>query len=202
VSHLTLDTGGIVVLSVKKLAAAITPPELPLDADGNWRAAEVVAGSEFPPDFRGMIERYGSGAFFQGHLTVFNPLTVEGQALIKHTLDTYRPFRDETYPLPYPLHPERPGLLPWGRDDNGGGYFWLTKGKPDRWPVVYLAHGSEGFPVLLPVNVTTLLAGIAVDRFEELARPDDPMTEELRVFTPGRSQAEVARELPSDRKGK
>jgi hypothetical protein len=45
------------------------------------------------------------------------------------------------------------------------------------------------------VNVTTFLAGFAVDRFEALARSDDPMTEDMRVFTPGRSQAEVAREL-------
>jgi hypothetical protein len=60
---------------------------------------------------------------------------------------------------------------------------------------VYLAHASEGFPVQLAVNVTTFLAGFAVDRFERLARTDDPMTEEMRVFTRGRSQAEVAGEL-------
>lgn len=189
-------------MSVKKLLALIAPPESPLDAVGNWNAAEIVAGTEFPADFRGLIERYGTGAFFQGHLTVFNPLTIEGQALIKHTLDIYRPFRNETHPLPFALHPERPGLLPWGRDDNGGGYFWLTKGKIERWPVVYLGHASEGFPVQLPVNVTTFLSGFALDRFEALAHPDDPMTEEMRIFTPGRSQAEVSRELLKARKAK
>jgi hypothetical protein len=182
-------------MSLKKLVAVIPPPKKPLDCEGNWRAAEIVAGAQFPPDFRDLIGRYGTGAFFQGHLTLFNPLTLEGQACMKHTLEVYAPFRSETRPLPLPLHPERPGLLPWGRDDNGGGYFWLTKGKPERWPVVYLAHGSEGYPLQLPVNVTTFLEGFAVDRFEALARSDDPMTEEMRVFTPGRSQAEVAREL-------
>jgi hypothetical protein len=53
--------------------------------------------------------------------------------------------------------------------------------------------------VELPVDVTTFLAEYARDEFAELARPDDPMTERMRVFTPGRSQAEVARELLKDK---
>ncbi len=190
-------------MSVKKLVAVIAPPESPRDAEGNWRAAEIVAGTEFPPDFRDLIGRYGSGEFFCGHLKLFNLLTLEGQAGIRQTLVIYQSFRTETYnPLPIPLHPERPGLLPWGMDENGSGYFWLTKGKPERWPIVYLGHASEGFPVQLPVNVTTFLAGLAVDRFEKLARSNDPMTDELRVFTPARSQAEIAREWNKGRKNK
>jgi hypothetical protein len=64
-------------MSLKKLVAVIPPPKKPLDCEGNWRGAEIVARAQFPPDFRDLIGRYGTGAFFQGHLTLFNPLTLE-----------------------------------------------------------------------------------------------------------------------------
>src|SRR5690242_11570565 len=118
-------------MSITKLVAMITPPKSPLDSEGNWRAAEIVVGAEFPSDFQQLISRYGSGAFFRGFLRVFNPLTVEGCACIKQSTDIYRKFRDGLFPLPIPVHPDKPGLLPWGSDDNGNGYFWLTKGKPE-----------------------------------------------------------------------
>ena len=51
-------------------------------------------------------------------------------------------------------------------------------------------------------DITSFLDGYAMDRFEELARPEEPFTQAERVFTPGRSQAEVARELLKDRKSK
>jgi hypothetical protein len=54
----------------------------------------------------------------------------------------------------------------------------------------------------LRTDITGFLAGYATDRFEALVQPDDPFTEEMRVFTPGRSQAEVAKALLKDRKNK
>lgn len=189
-------------MPIKQLVALIAPPKKPLDSEGNWRAAEVVVGAAFPPDFRELITRYGTGAFFRGFLTVYNPLTVEGLACIKQDEKIYRMNREGLYPCPFPIHPDSPGLLPWGRDENGNGYFWLTKGKPEKWSVVFLGHGHEDQPLQFRTDITGFLAGYATDKFKELARPEEPFTEEEQVFTPGRSQAEVASELVKGLKGK
>src|SRR6516225_928951 len=100
-------------MPIKQLAALIAPPKIPLDNEGNWRAAEVVIGASFPSDFLDLIIRYGTGAFFRGHLMVYNPLTVEGLACIKQDERRYRQYREWLYPLQLPVHPEVPGLLPW-----------------------------------------------------------------------------------------
>jgi len=189
-------------MAIKQLAALITPPASPLDCEGNWYAAEIVVGATYPADFRALIAAYGSGAFFRGHLTVYNPLTVGGLAGIKQAERFCRQHREGLYPLPLAVHPDTPGLLPWGGDENGNTYCWLTKGKPDKWPVVFLGHGHESHPVQLRTDITGFLAGYATDKFPELAQPDDPMSEAMQVFTPGRSQAEIAGELLKARKGK
>ena len=189
-------------MSIKQLVALIAPPLNPVDNEGNWRAAEIIVGIEFPPDFRDLIARYGSGAFFNGYLTIYNPLTVGGLACIKQAENFHRSYRTGLFPLPLPVHPDRPGLLAWGGDKNGNDYCWLTKGKPEKWPVVFLAHGSESHPVQLPKGVTGFLTGFATDRFEVLARPEEPFTAEERIFTPGRSPAEVYKELRKNRDDK
>jgi len=189
-------------MPIKQLAALIAAPKKPLDHEGNWRAAEIVVGAEFPPDFRDLITHYGTGAFFRGFLTVYNPLTVEGLARIKQDEKRCRDQREGLYPCPFPIHPEIPGLLPWGRDENGNGYFWLTKGKPEKWPVVFLGHGYEDQPVQFRTDITGFLVRYATDKFEALVQPGDPMTHAMRVFTPGRSQGEVARKLLKTRTGR
>jgi hypothetical protein len=177
-------------MPITQLLTLIPPPAAPVDNEGNWRATEIVVGTDYPGDFRELITRYGTGAFFQGHLTVFNPLTVGGLAFIKQAERNLRRYREGPYPLPLPVHPEAPGLLPWGHDENGNDYCWLTKGKPEKWPVVYVGHGHASHPLQFQTDITGFLVGYATDRLEALVQPDDPMTEAMRVFTPGRSQAD------------
>ncbi len=171
-------------MALRDLVRLVSPPATPFEAEGNWYAARIVAGSEFPPDFEELISHYGSGAFFQTFLKVYNPLSVSGLAGMKQSERVYQQLRTGLYPLPLPVHPEKPGLLFWGSDENGGGYAWLTKGKPDKWPVVYLGHGSEEHPLQYRMTITSFLAGYAVDRFPELVPGGDAMTDEMRVFTP------------------
>jgi hypothetical protein len=188
-------------MSIKQLVALIAPPTAPVDNEGNWRAAEIVVGAEYPADFRDLITLYGTGTFFQGHLKVYNPLTVGGLACIKEDEDTCRSNQEDVYSCPLPIHPDAPGLLPWGRDENGDGYFWLTEGKPEKWPVVVLRHGREDRPLQFRVDIT----GFATDKFKKLVTPGAPMTEAMRVFRPGRSQVEDARlaaEASKRRKGR
>src|SRR5262245_10120505 len=120
-------------MPIKQLVALIAPPKNPVDNSWSWDGAEIVVGAQFPQDFRDLIGQYGSGAFFRGFLTVFNPLTVSGLAQIKQAERQYRFNRESLKLLPLPVHPDTPGLLPWGSDDNGNGFCWLTKGKPTKW---------------------------------------------------------------------
>ncbi|HKB40173.1 MAG TPA: SMI1/KNR4 family protein [Gemmataceae bacterium] len=186
-------------MPIKQLLALIAPPARPVDNEGNWQAAEIVVGAEYPPDFRDLITRYGTGAFFQGHLKVFNPLTIVGLALIKQNERYLRQHWEGPYALPLPVHPEAPGLLPWGHDENGNDYCWLTKGRPEKWPVVFLGHGQACHPFQFRTDITGFLAGYATDTFKELIQPDAPMTEAMREFTRGRSAAEDARLAAKDR---
>ncbi|HYH68605.1 MAG TPA: SMI1/KNR4 family protein [Urbifossiella sp.] len=189
-------------MPIKHLLALIAPPPTPVSNEGDWGAAEIVVGAKYPTDFRDLIGRYGSGAFFQGHLTVYNPLTLEGLAWIKKLERILRPKRERLNPLPLAVHPDTPGLLVWGGDENGNCYAWYTKGKLDKWPVVVLEHGYDSRPLELTTDITGFLAGYATDKFAQLVQPGQPMTEEMRVFTPGRNQGEVARARIQCRKNK
>jgi hypothetical protein len=163
-------------MPLKELVAVVAPPQAPHDTEGHWASAAYLYGTEFPTDFRGLITKYGSGRFFRGHLDVFNPLTLAGHASLKAVLRMCA-----GWPLPLDVHPASPGLLPWGRDENGNTYCWLTKGKPDRWPVVYLHHGSESEPRKFPMDVTGFLARLCAN---ELNLTDQPYRDNDRVFTP------------------
>ena len=36
----------------------------------------------------------------------------------------------------YNAFPTKPGLLPWGEDDNGCTMYWLVEGPPNDWPII------------------------------------------------------------------
>lgn len=182
-------------MAITELVTIVPPPKAPIDAEGDWVSAEVVVGTLYPTDFKQLIARYGSGRFFfDGHLEVFNPLTLAGLARLKTVEKMLRLQRDGGFGCTLPIYPEKGGLLPWGWDENGNTYTWLTKGKADKWPVVFLGHGYEDRPLQFRTDVTGFLVGYATDRFKQLVQPDDPFTDDARTFTRGRNQAEVARQ--------
>jgi hypothetical protein len=181
-------------MPIKELLALVRPPKDPIDTQGDWGSVEIVVETVYPSDFKELISRYGSGRFFfDGHLEVFNPLTIAGLTRIKTVQKQFKAGREGGSGWSLPIHPEKGGLLPWGWDENGNRYAWLTKGKPDQWPVVFLGHGCEGKPLQFPTDITGFLAGYATDRFKQLLQPGEPFTDEVRTFMPGRNQQEVAR---------
>lgn len=171
-------------MPIEELVAVVPPPKKPLDNEGDWESAAFLVGADFPPDFRDLIARYGSGRFFEGYLVVFNPLTLRGQASFKLLQEMCSTWREGPRPLPLDVHPKRPGLLPWGRDENGNSYCWLTRGKPERWPVVYLQHGWESQPKRFPVDITGFLARYVTNQYELTC---ERFAEKDRIFTPGRT---------------
>jgi SMI1-KNR4 cell-wall len=142
-------------MAIEDLVATIPPPMVPIDARGDWSIAECEFGVRFPNDFRELIHRYGTGRFFGG-LFIINPLTPWGRKMIAADLDRYRELC-EACEISLVLHPNRPGLFPWGGDSNGHLYCWWTEGEPDSWPIVQVAHGEEETPHRADVPITSFL---------------------------------------------
>jgi hypothetical protein len=78
--------------------------------------------------------------------------------------------------VPYPVFPEKGGILPWGRDENGNDYSWLTEGLPDLWKVVQNNVRGKGY-ALHECSMTGFLVGVLEGRIKPLAsdypRPED-----------------------------
>jgi cell wall assembly regulator SMI1 len=154
-------------MAINELVALVPPPAIPLGTDGDWSGAEADLGCKFPADFRELIRRYGTGQFDLGGLLVSNPLTAAGRQEIRDHLETLRDLR-EGCEIQLVIHPERPGLLPWGSDSLGNIFCWLTEGEPDKWPVVQVGHDDEGGQPRVEVGITAFLARYARNEFPKM----------------------------------
>lgn len=169
-------------MAIEQLIALIRPPRGPIDGDGDWTVAETQFGVQFPADFKEMTRRYGTGCFYSD-LYIINPLTRWGRERVNERLDIYRELRDACE-FSLLLHPEPSGLLPWGHDSNGNGFFWLVEGEPDQWPVVQIAHEAEETPFRRDVNITTFLVEFVQNRYPEMLGGVKFKKRHFR-FTPG-----------------
>jgi hypothetical protein len=126
-------------MSIEALVEVCRPPARPKFASGDWTRVTRVLGA-LPPDYRRLIERYGSGSF-AGRVTIFNPFDpnpyVELIASAMRALETDRATRHE-FPDDYqfPLYPEPGGILPWAITDGGDTLYWMEAGEPAAWPIV------------------------------------------------------------------
>ena len=128
-------------MALAELMAVVPPPEKPLNSGTSeeWAAAETVLGTRLPGDFREFCTRYGTGVFNDPgrlRIDIRNPLSPELHQIIRADRDMLFGLREELgrkY-IPYPIFPEKGGLLLWAIDDIAGMLFWLTEGPPDEWP--------------------------------------------------------------------
>jgi SMI1-KNR4 cell-wall len=153
-------------MAIDSLLALVPPPADPIDAVGDWSPAEAEFGVVFPGDFKELIRLYGTGVFLSS-LLIYNPLTREGRAEIQSHLETLRVLRDACE-LSLIIHPEKPGLLPWGGDSNGNIFCWWTEGNADEWDSVQVGHEEEENPHRVSVPITTFLVNYAQNRYPEM----------------------------------
>lgn len=137
-------------MSLERLKTLLPPPDSPrgIPKSPDWTEVESVVGTLLPSDYRAFIEEYGSGGL--GNLLVFvNPFpssedsTSPSQLGFEYCLMMAQRLWEDFEDFPYPPHPEKPGLLPFGTSSNGGLLCWLTSGEPDDWPVVVADWSSE-----------------------------------------------------------
>jgi hypothetical protein len=173
-------------MSIAHLKRLVRPPALPTDVGSlaDWRLCEQRLGVILPSDYRDFIFTYGTGLFAR-FFRVYSPFANGAMSLYSSVQDTCK-WRRETkrdFPdrVPYPIYPERPGILPWGNDENGHDYYWLTRGKPDDWIVLADEVRGGGFSEH-DCSMTEYLAGVLLGPIEPLA--GDPFTEEDRTFKP------------------
>ncbi|HEV7405312.1 MAG TPA: SMI1/KNR4 family protein [Chthoniobacteraceae bacterium] len=172
-------------MSIERLGNLVEPPKRPSEVGSlaQWEAVERQLGVVLPSDYRDFVFTYGTGHFahFYG---VYNPfassewiaLWPSVQRVCAGERQIKRHFPDA---VPYPVYPDQPGLLPWGGDDNGNYYFWMTKGAPDTWKVLSDEVRGEGFQEY-GCTMTEFLTGVLCGEFKPLA--GDYPKDEDRVF--------------------
>jgi hypothetical protein len=154
---------------LKRLMEIAPPPARPVAGRGDWAGVVKLVGLALPSDYRPLVEAYGSG-IFDGFLEVLTPFSQPGGGLLdfglRTVLEGLREVRASGVPIPFPLHPEPGGLLPWGDTANGDWCYWLTRPSedPDRWSVAIQGSRSTDFwehPGPLSAALADLLSGRA-----------------------------------------
>ncbi|QFG22031.1 SMI1/KNR4 family protein [Actinomadura sp. WMMB 499] len=131
--------------SLRRMLEIIGEPvevSVPID----WGALERRFGSRLPADYVELCNRYPT-LRVDNFLGIFHPTADADDGDLVSWVDDILGGAEELvdeFPalelVPYPLHPERGGLLPWGVTDNSDHLFWRTGGDPDAWTVVVAGH--------------------------------------------------------------
>jgi hypothetical protein len=172
-------------MSVADIIDLIRPPATPQQVGTltEWKNVERELGVLYPSDFREFIFVYGTGLLGRFY-SVWNRFG--GTDFVEHVrlICKYERESQLEFPeyFPHPIYPESPGFLPWGSDDNGNYYGWLTHGPPDKWPVLSNEVRGEHYR-LHGCTMTQYLAGVFRGQIVPLATdfpgPDDLVFQEI-----------------------
>lgn len=141
-------------MSIAELKALVPPPKSPFETGTSslWKKLDKLLGLKLPQDYRDFVTTYGTG-LFAGLYRVYNPFSaMEYMSLltcIERDCKNARQMKKAGVfnSSSYPIYPETGGILPWGNDENGNFYYWLTKGSPTKWSVVQNSVRGDGFRV-------------------------------------------------------
>ena len=174
-------------MSIHQLKSLVPPPIRPFEVGSieQWQAIEQNLGLVLPADYRDFVFTYGTGLFAQLY-RVYNPFSTNDWMNLSTSIGRdcgwiRETKRDWPNRVPYPIFPESSGLLPWGNDENGNHYYWITSGSPDSWLVVSDELRGEGFREYGKC-MTDFLCEVLTGKIEALAG-DYPRDENL-VFKP------------------
>jgi hypothetical protein len=149
----TRERGEAQIMLLQRLIKLVTPPERAYEtgSKSEWARVEKQLGAPLPADYKEFIGRYGSG-LFAGLYYVFNPFSASSSFNLFDQLKELGEYYQQEHAgdedeYPYDVFPKKPGLLPWGHDNEGNTYFWLVKpkAKPDDWPVIFFEPRGGGF---------------------------------------------------------
>lgn len=187
---------------IEALTRIVPPPLKPFRAfSGPWGPVEAYLGTALPQDYKDFVRIYGSGLLLD-LLTVHVPGIKNPHVnLAVQVREAPRYFMPDEE-LPYRLWPRLDGLIKFGGTDNGDHLYWLPRGPPDDWKVVFWDGGrAEPDPFQeFDCGLAEFLAGLASGAIvpkgygEEHLEPHEPM------FHPYADKSEPS--LPSVRHGR
>lgn len=129
--------------SIAELVKLIPPPPKPVSLPSRkvWKGVEERIGITFPRDYYDLAATYGSGLFRHrptlDFLFLWNPAAQWYVKSLREIHDLYRDLRlDSPEKFPYEIFPKQGGLFYLGSSENRIAIFFLTKGKPDKWPIL------------------------------------------------------------------
>jgi hypothetical protein len=151
---------------IREVEAIVAPPRKPraLPNPQDWARCERELGIAIPNDYRALVDRYGTAVFGE-FIVIFSPAAKSKYVnLVESARDFLAGARELREDLgdewvPYPLHPEKGGLLPFGNTVNGDLLFWLTRGSPSKWKVVVNATRSPDYEEF-NMSATTFIARV------------------------------------------
>jgi hypothetical protein len=93
----------------------------------DWVEVEHELGRQLPTDYKEFATRFGPGHFEDGYLWVAVPQGKGRRLNFFESLDVnigiLRYARSSGEAIPYPLHPENAGLIPWGSTVDGDVFY-------------------------------------------------------------------------------
>jgi hypothetical protein len=163
--------------NLDRIVHLMPPPRRPVDLPRieHWEHVEGVFGVRLPADFKEFVGRYGSGAI-DAFVNVLNPGAGRGLRMDRRgsqMIEIYREIR-AVEPLPFPIHPEPGGLLPWADTSNGDTLFWIVdpRDDPDRWRLAISEVRGPGW-LTHPGPVTRFIREVLERSFVVDFFPDD-----------------------------
>lgn len=141
-------------MTISQLTKVMQPPINPTENIGDWQAVEEQVGTALPAEYKTFIETYGTGIIGR-FIYIWNPFAQEAfvnltsrNANETNLLNTYISEWDDIERnrlFPFPVFPEKFGVLSFGSTRNGDTLFWRTHGKPDEWSIVVWKIRSARF---------------------------------------------------------
>ena len=129
-------------MSLNELMAVVSPPQNPIEIGNESQMAtiEEKLGTRLPDDYRAFAGKFGTGRFNDLDrvcIEVLNPFAPNYFVTLDYMCKTLRESLEidaRRTPVLYNAFPTKPGLLPWGQDDNG--CTMLVEGPPNDWPII------------------------------------------------------------------
>lgn len=148
--------------AIDELSFVVPRPREPVEAGDitNLPAIEKHLGISLPEDYVSFGLVYGTGKFVSDHwmLEVSNPFSPTFFRSFREDCEFFQEMKDMIEgEVPYEIFPVVPGILPWGHDDNGYNFCWLTDGKPHEWPIL-ITRTRDVYFEKINLPMTSLLA--------------------------------------------
>lgn len=154
-----------------------------------WDEVESILGVAMPSDFKKLMARFPSGVFGE-RFYVYSP--VQDAAAFdefrndwREDLDWLIELRDSGQQIiPYPVYPERGGLIPWGTGDEHV-FYWKTTahdGDSDGWSIAYADRFAQDWGEYSG-DMTSFMRDVITGRFFDVNLFYEPSVEKW-TFTP------------------